>query len=158
MSTEQKSNLELKIKPDVVFTIAAASMAGTTFIIASFTAPLLLRLILGGLLALAGIYIIQIAGVSFRRARTTVRPDRPEISTSLITTEIYGITRNPIYLGMTLILLGWATFLLNLASFGIVLFFVAYIWRFQIVPEERALTLLFKNKYKSYKSKVPRWL
>jgi protein-S-isoprenylcysteine O-methyltransferase Ste14 len=102
--------------------------------------------------------VIQVAGISFRRARTTVEPTRPDTTSSLITTGIYGITRNPIYVGMALMLLGWAIFLLNIASFVMIAVFVAYIWRFQITPEERALSILFKNEYTAYKSKVRRWL
>ena len=62
------------------------------------------------------------------------------------------------YLGMTLVLLGWGTFLSNILSLAFVAIFVAYIDRFQIVPEERALSAIFGAEYASYRAKVRRWL
>lgn len=158
LKNSKRNAFELKIKPDVVLLITAISMWVATLIIPSFDLPVFPRAFIGVLLTLVGICLIQAAGVSFRRACTTVEPTQPDTASSLVISGLYSITRNPMYAGMVLMLLGWATFLLNLASFGLVIFFVAYIWRFQIIPEERALHALFGNKYTTYKSRVWRWL
>ena len=103
--------------------------------------------------------VIAIAGVvSFRRAKTTVNPMRPESASSLVVSGIYRYTRNPMYLGLLLLLLGWAIFLSNLAAFAVLPAFVVYINRFQIGPEERALDALFPREYPAYRARVRRWI
>ena len=158
MKTARLSAFELKIKPDFVLLLTAISMWAATLVIPSFDVPVFPRTFIGILLALVGICTIQAAGVSFRQAHTTVKPTHPNTTSSLVISGLYGITRNPMYAGMTLLLLGWAAFLLNLGSFGLIIIFVAYIGRFQIIPEERALYAIFGNKYATYKSRVRRWL
>ena len=96
--------------------------------------------------------------ISFRIGKTTVNPLRPETSSKLIITGIYKITRNPMYLGMAIILTGWAVYLSNLILLVWVGVFIAYITRFQIQPEERALDKLFGEEFASYKQSARRWL
>ena len=99
-----------------------------------------------------------IAGViAFRRSRTTVNPLHPEQATALVTRGVYRLSRNPMYAGMLLLLLAWATRLSNTAALAGPLLFALYITRFQIIPEERALTALFGEKYAAYRAKVRRW-
>ena len=101
----------------------------------------------------------SIAGVAaFRRARTTVNPLKPDSASSLVDSGIYRLTRNPMYLGFALALLGWGIFLSNPLSLAMLFVFVGYMNRFQIVPEERALESLFGDAFKAYRSKVRRWL
>ena len=71
---------------------------------------------------------------------------------------VYALTRNPMYLGLLLVLTGWAIFLSNVLGFVFLPAFVLYISRFQIAPEERALTSLFGRDFVAYKSRVRRWL
>jgi len=102
---------------------------------------------------------IAIAGVAtFRRAHTTVNPTTPEASSSLVNWGIYSITRNPMYLGLLLVLTGWAIFLSNAIAFLFLPAFVLYLNRFQITLEERALTSLFGQEFVTYQSRVRRWL
>ncbi|HEV8366930.1 MAG TPA: isoprenylcysteine carboxylmethyltransferase family protein, partial [Pyrinomonadaceae bacterium] len=75
-----------------------------------------------------------------------------------VSTGVYRFTRNPMYLGLLLTLLGWAAFLSNPASLLFVPIFVLYINRFQIKPEEQVLSSLFGAEYMAYKSRVRRWL
>ena len=96
--------------------------------------------------------------VSFVRARTTVNPMKPESSSTLIVSGIYGLTRNPMYLGLLLILIGWAVFISNILAFVVLPAFVIYINRFQIDPEERALASRFRDDFVQYASRVRRWL
>lgn len=158
MKNTKRNIFELKFKPDTVFLAVAISMWGATLIIPSFDAPLLMRALIGILLALVGMGIVLVAGALFYRARTTVEPTQPHTTSTLVVSGLYGITRNPMYVGMTLILLGLATLLLNWVSYLLVIVFVAYIWRFQIIPEERALYGLFHDEYASYTSRTRRWL
>ena len=96
--------------------------------------------------------------LSFRRARTTVNPLRPANSSALVTSGIYRHTRNPMYLGMATLLAAWATWLgTPWALFGIVAF-VAWITRFQIIPEERVLANLFGADFAAYRARVRRWI
>ena len=62
------------------------------------------------------------------------------------------------YLGGLIMLLGWAFFLLNALAFVFLPVYVFYINRFQIAPEERALTSLFGETYVAYRARVRRWL
>ncbi|WP_422879670.1 methyltransferase family protein [Noviherbaspirillum cavernae] len=96
--------------------------------------------------------------VSFRRASTTVNPVSPGAATSLVSAGIYAFTRNPMYLGFLLGLSGWAVYLSNAAAFLALPFFVLYLNRFQIAPEERALQTLFGGEFSAYRGRVRRWI
>lgn len=109
-------------------------------------------------LALVGIATVVAGALQFRRSRTTLTPFNPGAASALIVSGIYRITRNPMYLGMAVGLLAWTVFLSNpLALLGVAAF-VAYIRRFQIVPEERALRALFPGAFQAYALRVRRWL
>ena len=112
-----------------------------------------------------GWYVMAIAPIApvaafiqFRRARTTVDPHRPETATTLVTTGVYAWTRNPMYLGLALLLLGWAIRLGTLSAFVGPLLFVPLIQHFQIRPEEHALRMRFGKDYEGYCHRVNRWL
>lgn len=110
------------------------------------------------MLALAGVAIALSGVVSFRRVRTTVNPLKPEASTSLVSTGIYKVTRNPMYLGMLAVLLAWAAYLPSVLALLGPAAFALYITRFQIIPEERVLHSLFGAAFVEYTQKVRRWL
>lgn len=153
------NRLELKILPDVVFLFTAAVM----WVAARFTPPLAnlplpARVITAVIFCVAGLAVVQAAGLEFRRLNTSTDPLRPESAAALVTSGIYRVTRNPMYLGMTIVLLGWGLFLMNLVSLGLVSFFVFYINFFQIPPEERLLAARFGDAYRTYTKKVRRWL
>ncbi|MGE0032093.1 MAG: isoprenylcysteine carboxylmethyltransferase family protein [Steroidobacteraceae bacterium] len=151
--------LELRIPPPLVGLIVAGAM----WVIASSLPPLLalpasLRLPIAVLLALTGVVIVLSGVVAFRRAQTTVNPLKPETSTSLVSTGIYRITRNPMYLGMLAVLLAWAAYLSSLLALLGPAAFSLYITRFQIIPEERVLQSLFGAAFIEYTQNVRRWL
>jgi protein-S-isoprenylcysteine O-methyltransferase Ste14 len=108
--------------------------------------------------AAAGIGIILAANVRFRRAQTTINPLRPELASSLVTHGIYAVTRNPMYLGLTLLLTAWALWLGTLSPWIPAALFPIIITVFQIVPEERALEGLFGQPYRDYRKRVARWI
>jgi protein-S-isoprenylcysteine O-methyltransferase Ste14 len=120
--------------------------------------PWLARLLVAVVLVAIGAAVAVSGVMSFRRARTTVNPLKPETSAALVSTGVYSFTRNPMYLGMALALFAWAVYLSSVwALLGPVLF-ALYITRFQIVPEERALDGLFGAPFAAYKKRVRRWL
>ena len=103
--------------------------------------------------------IIGIAAVlGFRRARTTINPMTPEASSALVVRGIYRRTRNPMYLAMLLVLVGWTCVVSNWAALAMLPLFVVYLNRFQIAPEERALHARFGSEFENYRRKVRRWL
>jgi protein-S-isoprenylcysteine O-methyltransferase Ste14 len=113
---------------------------------------------LGAALGVAG-FVIGATGVAtFRKAKTTTNPIKIHSSSSLVTWGVYRRSRNPMYLGGLMMLIGWALVLSNVPAFVWLAVYVVYINRFQIAPEERALTSLFGNEYAAYQARVRRWL
>ncbi|TWX55733.1 methyltransferase family protein [Colwellia hornerae] len=112
--------------------------------------------------ALALLFIAIVAGisaiVSFRNHKTTVNPTTPESSSTVVSSGIYSFSRNPMYLAMLISLISLAYYLQHLASLPIILIFIGYMTRFQIIPEERMLTKIFGQQYRDYQVKVRRWL
>ena len=103
-------------------------------------------------------FITGVSGVvTFRNAKTTVNPLKPHAS-SLVTWGVYAISRNPMYLGGLIMLLGWAVFLSNPLAFLFLPVYVLYLNRFQIAPEERVLMSLFGETYAAYQVRARRWL
>lgn len=100
-----------------------------------------------------------LAGVlSFRKAKTTANPMDPSASSTIVTSGIYQWSRNPMYLGFLLVIAGWGVHLANVGALLGVPAFVVYMNRFQIMPEERALTAKFGAAYEAYLRRVRRWL
>ena len=150
--------LELKIPPPAVALVTALLMwlASRFSPVLAFVFPVANLLAVG--LAAIGLTVAISGVVTFRLARTTLNPTKPEASSSLVSWGIYRITRNPMYLGLLLELTAWAIFLSNWIAFLFLPVFVIYINRFQILPEERALTSLFAREFVDYQSRVRRWL
>ena len=94
----------------------------------------------------------------FRKQRTTFNPTQPTNASSLVKTGIFRMSRNPMYISMLLLLIGWAVKLGNPFSILILILFVWYMTQFQIKAEEEALTKIFGTEYKEYCRKVRRWL
>lgn len=151
------SGLELKVPPVAVLLVAAAPMWG----IARFGPQLPIggtaRLVVAVLLLAAGIAVALAGVLSFRRARTTVNPLRPGQASAMVTTGVYRWSRNPMYLGMLLALAAWAAWLGSLLALVGLPLFVAYMVRFQILPEERALAARFPEEFARYAASVRRW-
>ena len=113
---------------------------------------------IGWLLVIAGIAIDGWAIAAFFRFRTTLDPMHPERATQLITTGLYRFTRNPMYLGLFLVLTGWACGLGSAGAFLPLPLFVWIISALQIAPEEVAMAERFGDAYASYAQRVPRWI
>ncbi len=109
-----------------------------------------------GLLGLSGV-IGAVALWHFFRARTTIDPRTPSKASQLVTNGLYAYTRNPMYLSFLLILLAWGLWLGNAFNTLLAAGFVGYMNRFQILPEEEALSRLFGKEYQRYCIAVRRW-
>lgn len=150
-------SLELKIPPVIVVVLVAGLML--------LIAPLFPQVHFGPLpqwipvaVAILGAVLPLVAAVSFRRAQTTVHPSNPDKTSAIVTTGVYRITRNPMYLGFALILLGWGLYLGNMvALFGLPAY-MFYMNAFQIKPEERILSDKFGQAYQDYCRQTNRWL
>ncbi|MNJ74873.1 hypothetical protein D3C77_718740 [compost metagenome] len=87
-----------------------------------------------------------------------VNPLKPASASALVTSGIYRVTRNPMYLGFALVLAAWTVFLASPFTLLGIAAFVLYIDRFQILPEERALHQLFGEAMDEYCARVRRWI
>ena len=116
------------------------------------------RVLIAIVLLLIGMAVAISGVLSFRRARTSVNPMDPGVATTLVSNGVYRYSRNPMYLGFAAWLCAWAVLLGSLPALLLAGVFVAYMNRFQIVPEERALAALFGEDFERYRRRVRRWL
>ena len=150
--------LELKVPPVVVVFLVAVFMWLTAAGVSQFRSVRPGLHFVAECLTGTGVVTSGLGLVSFRRAKTTVNPTKPGSSSSLVVSGIYRLTRNPMYLGFFLILSGWAVFLTNPFTLLFLPAFISYMNSFQIVPEERALELVFGKEFSVYKSRTRRWI
>ena len=150
--------LELKLPPVGVVLVMAALMWFVSGIVPALGFVLPAREFVAVIFAVAGLAAGVMGIVSFAQAKTTVNPMKPDAASSLVVSGLYARSRNPMYLGLLLILIGWAVYLSNVVAFLLLPGFILYMHRFQIEPEERALASLFGQEFVAYKSRVRRWL
>lgn len=112
-----------------------------------------LGLILIGLAIVADFWSLGL----FFRAHTTFNPIHPERTRELVTSGPYRYSRNPMYVGMLIILTGWACYLGSLSPWFFLPVFVLVLNQQQIIPEEKVLAEKFADAYLEYKAQVPRW-
>src|SRR5689334_7350844 len=125
-------SLDLRIPPVLVVLLDAAAMWAASRLAPGLHFSMPARLLLAACMGGAGVSVCLLAIASFRRAGTTVNPLRPDRSAALVASGIYGVTRNPMYLGFLLLLIGFAIYLSNLLAFLFLPIFVLYLNRFQI--------------------------
>ena len=110
------------------------------------------------IVAVAAIAIDVMAIWHFRQSKTTINPLNPTKSSALVTHGIYRYTRNPMYVGMLLLLVAWALLLESVTSLLVVPAFVFTLTMMQIRPEEAAMRSLFPGEYDDYCRRVRRWI
>jgi protein-S-isoprenylcysteine O-methyltransferase Ste14 len=150
--------IELKIPPPVVALFVGIVMWGVSRVTPSWEVPALARTWVALATAAIAVAFSVSAVIAFRRARTTINPTTPGAASSLVCSGVFAVTRNPMYVGLLFGLTAWAVFLSSGWALPGLPLFAAYIQRFQITPEERALSALFGPTYSDYKAKVRRWL
>ena len=149
------NNLELKIPPVIVF-IAALALTWYCASLNVMPLPHPLRpfgfvlFVAGGLIGVAGV-------VAFRQRRTTVNPHRPQNASTLVDGGIFAYTRNPMYLGLVVGVIGAAFIVRDACGLVFAVLTMAYLQRFQIIPEERFMIELFGDEFTAYCERTKRW-
>lgn len=150
--------LELRIPPPVLAVVVAICMGAWLLASGLRPNPYWLRILT--VLVFTGMGVVTIAGAiqNLRHAKTSLDPTNPSSTTRLVTEGAYSWSRNPMYLGLLILLLSFAR---AFDSFGLylgpLLFFIL-VGRLQIQPEESALSEKFGEEYLRYKSNVRRWV
>ena len=150
--------LALKVPPVAQVIITAAAMYGVSKMVPALTFSLNGSTALAVGLGMMGMSLGVMGVTQFRKAQTTPNPQALEKVSSLVTSGIYRYSRNPMYLGLVLILLGWAFYLSHFLSFVLLPVFILYMKRFQIQPEEQMMARKFGKTYQAYLNKVRRWI
>jgi protein-S-isoprenylcysteine O-methyltransferase Ste14 len=150
--------LEHRIPPPLLAMGIAVAMGGLALLSPAPAFPFVARAALAAVFFVgAGVFGFP-AFVAFAKAGTTVSPVQIDRSSALVTSGIYRITRNPMYVSLALLLCALTAWLgLPLGALGPAAF-VAFVTRFQIIPEERALSARFGSAYDAYRQSVRRWL
>ena len=147
----------------------SARLMPTSWLLIALVAMAALRLVfpiatvIPGPWGLAGIVLLALgvamnlaADRAFHKAGTTVKPF--EESSALLTSGVFRLTRNPMYLGFVLILAGVAALLGSLTPWLVVPAFAVLIDRMYITVEERMLAAKFGPAWQEYSRKTRRWL
>jgi protein-S-isoprenylcysteine O-methyltransferase Ste14 len=111
---------------------------------------------MGWFFILCGISLLAVAAGLFKAKGTTVNPTKdPE---KLVTSGIYRVTRNPMYLGMLLILIGFPFVLESLIGLIFPILFFFFMSRLVIPKEEKVVEGVFGEAYRKYMSHTRRWI
>jgi protein-S-isoprenylcysteine O-methyltransferase Ste14 len=151
-----KLDLKNKIPPPIVTLVFAALI----YLSADLLPHLMFegQTFLSSIIAIFGLIILLLAVKAFVQFKTTINPLKPETTSVLVKSGIFKLSRNPMYLGMLLLIISLWIKTGAVLGFILVAGFIAYLNYFQILPEERAMKGLFSDKYKTYCQQVRRWL
>ena len=155
-AAEPRDSAGVKVPPPLIFLSCLLAGLALDAVLDGGPVPGLLRWGLGATLTLCGLALLASFMGAFRRAGTAVEPWKP--TTAIVTTGLYGRTRNPAYLGMALVIAGialladapWALLAVPVA--------MAIVDRAVIAREERYLERTFGEEYLAYKRSVRRWI
>ncbi len=112
-----------------------------------------------GFAIIAGALLLDLSSLLlFFKRKTTPNPFSPGNASKLVTSGMYRFTRNPMYVGLAIVLIGWAVYLGSLSPFLLIPVFIVVLTVQQIIPEEEILEGLFGQEYLDYKKVVRRWL
>lgn len=150
--------MQLKIPPVIVFFVSLALLFSSHYFFAQWSYHFPYQVTLSRGMLVAGALVAFSGMLSFRLKGTTISPMNPHKTSQLVRSGVYQYTRNPMYLGMALLLIGGVVRIGNpLGLFGMIIF-VWYIDYFQIRPEEKILEKLFGDEYQKYCEDVRRWI
>lgn len=151
-------DLRLKVPPAVLLVVAMILIAGGRGFLPEIAIASMVRCLMGAALIAAGIGL-AVSGVwAFRCMKTTLSPTQPHKASALVQNGIYRRTRNPMYSGLSLALLGWSLLWNNWSGLIWVPLFTLYLTQFQIKPEEEALSEKWGQPYAVYCQRVRRWI
>lgn len=149
--------MRLKLPPAIVFLVFGALMyvLAKTLPVGNFDffgREVFSKIVMGIAILIAIMAILQ-----FTKKKTTLNPQKPENASSLVTSGIYDLSRNPMYLAMLLLLVALGLQFQNAFNTLLVGAYVFYMNKFQIIPEEEVLAEKFGQEYKVYLKAVRRW-
>ena len=146
----------LKIPPPILVIILVTSIYFSSYKLDLISIPY--RTLISIIILSIGILVIINPVVKFIKSKTTVNPGEFNNVEKLVTSGIYKYSRNPMYLGMIMIILSQTFYYLNFYSLLTPFIFYFWINRFQIKREEVFLSEKFGQEYLSYKTKTRRWI
>jgi protein-S-isoprenylcysteine O-methyltransferase Ste14 len=146
------------ILPPVAFAIAAVGMwvVGRAVDLGRYDFRYQGALAIG--LVVLGLLVIVVSLRIFASAGTTANPAQPRNASELVTSGVYSLSRNPMYVGDAVMLAGIAVWVGSVLNLVLLAAFIAYIDRVQIAAEEQALAAIFGDRYAAYCRRVRRWL
>jgi len=148
--------VQKKVLPPTYFNLALVLIIALHFVL-----PILQLIrfpwnLVGLIPVLIGIVLNLHADRSFKKFNTTVKPFQE--SSALIQNGTFRLTRNPMYLGMSLILMGVSIFLGSISIYAVVATFIVLMDRHFIRSEEHMLANTFGNEWQEYKKTTRRWI
>lgn len=152
------SFLKNKIPPPIVAILSAVLITVLSNYGPALSISMTIKIVLVALFVLTALVFNFSAIIAFRQAQTTVNPLKPDTASALQVSGVYRYSRNPMYLGMALLLCAWCVYEGGVIACLVVPLFVLYITIFQIMPEEKALESIFKDEFSQYKRRVRRWV
>ena len=158
MTQERKHPLDNRVPPPLVVLLVSVAMAGIAWFTPSIEIGKTVQFIGGSIAIAVGVLIVARGARTFWRHHTTINPVDIEQASALVTDGIFRYSRNPMYVGFTIVLIGWVVCLA--APWALIgpLGFVLFTTRFQIIPEERMMHVKFGQAYDNYRAKVRRWV
>lgn len=150
--------MHLLIPPPLIGLICAAAIWALSAYAPGFNVTFPGQRLLAFVVMGAGLVMDGISIAAFFKAKTTVSPLSPQKTSQIVETGLYRISRNPMYLGLLLILAGYSVLRGSPLALPVLAGFVAYITAFQILPEEERLLNAFGEPYAAYKRRVRRWI
>lgn len=150
--------MKLKIPPIIQFLFFSIAQLVISILLPTNQVSWLVFSYLGWVLIGIGALILAGAVLAFIKAKTSVNPVKPDQAKALVMSGLYRFSRNPMYLGMALILFGEALVLGNFFVLLVPILFVICITYMQIIPEEKVLEMKFGQEYIHYKKSIPRFV
>ena len=150
--------MKLVVPPPFVAFVAAAGMWGLDQSLPVFQIEFGVQRETAILVAGLGFLIDMRSMFGFFAAKTTIDPVRPDATSSLVTDGLYRFSRNPMYIGLALMLTGWMIWLGQPVNLLLLAVFIWFVTEFQIKPEEAVLREKFGEAYEAYCARVRRWV
>ena len=148
--------MKTKIPPPVITLISVCLIFLSKPLFSSY--QIVSNLEIGTGVCLMGLFILIFSVRLFKMKKTSINPLNPKVASTLVVSGLFKFSRNPMYCGMLFLIFGISIIINIIGGFFISTFFILYMNRYQIIPEEEALVDLFGADYKNYKERVRRWV
>ena len=158
MTQERKHPLENRVPPPMVVVLIGLAMAVTAWLTPAVEIRSDMRFVGGGIVMALGALVVVQGARTFWRHKTTINPVNLDSASALVTSGVFRYSRNPMYVGFTAMLVGWAVSLAAPWALLGPVAFVLFTNRFQIIPEELVMRAKFGRAYDEYQTQVRRWI